>query len=858
MFAQASDKKGSPIAFAESVQSTCAYCGVGCGVEVKRAPDGQLSLAGDPVHPANGGRLCSKGSLLLDTLTSTGRLLVPQIRGQQVSWDEALAEVADGFSRVIREHGPEAVAFYVSGQMLSEDYYVANKLMKGFIGAANIDTNSRLCMASSVVAHNRAFGADIVPGCYEDLELADLIVIVGSNFSWCHPVLAQRVAQARASREKKPRVVVIDPRRTETCDDAELHLAVRSGTDAVLFSGLLHYLRQNDKLDFEFLENHTVGFSAALAAAREFSIPHVARACRVDEEKIARFYGLFARTEKTVTIFAQGIHQSSSGADKINSIINVHLATGRIGRPGQGPFSLTGQINAMGGREVGGLATSLAAHVSFQDTAGIAAVQSFWQSPRIASKPGWKAVDLFNAIDDGRVKAVWIMATNPLDSLPDAARVKEALKKCSLVVVSECFHPTDTTEVAHVLLPAAAWGEKSGTVTNSERRISRQRPFLPPPGQVKPDWWIISQVAARMGFADAFPYAGPADIFREYAALSGFQNEGRRAFNISGLSHVSDAQYESLRPVQWPVLPNPGINPVGAADAEQLGTARMFADRKFCTPDGRARMVTIHPRPPENPTDADFPFVLNTGRIRDQWHTMTRTANAPRLLRHSPEPYVEISPDDARQNGISESGFVTVETKWGQVTARAAVTERQSEGNLFIPFHWTRQLWSENPVNSVVNSVVDALSGQPEFKHTPARIRVANFSCSGFVIAREFAKWPEARYWVRVPGAGFTRFELADNWAFASWPAWARAQVGYPVGHGHGDGDWIDFVDPAACAYRAAWVRDGVLLACVFLARDPALPDRAWLESLFQKPALTLQERAFLLAGVPRLVKENA
>ncbi|HUP92454.1 MAG TPA: molybdopterin-dependent oxidoreductase [Solimonas sp.] len=503
---------------ATAVRSTCPYCGVGCGVLASAR-----EVVGDPQHPANAGKLCVKGSALGETLGLEGRLLYPEVEKQRVSWDTALAHVADGFRKMIAEHGPDAVAFYVSGQLLTEDYYVANKLMKGYIGSANIDTNSRLCMSSAVAGHKRAFGEDLVPVSYEDLELADLVVLVGSNTAWCHPILFQRI---EAARERRPqmKLVVIDPRRTATCETADLHLPIRPGTDVALFNGLLAFLHEHGVADSGFVERHTQGVEAALASAQAGSdVAKVARACGLDPAAVSEFFRLFARTPRVVTAFSQGVNQSSSGTDKVNAIINCHLLTGRIGKPGAGPFSITGQPNAMGGREVGGLANTLAAHLDFEP-AHRALVQEFWGSPRIAARPGLKAVDLFGAIHAGQVKAVWIMATNPVVSLPDADRVRAALAKCELVVVSDVVRATDTSALAHVLLPAAAWGEKDGSVTNSERRISRQRKFLPLPGEARPDWWIVCEVARRMGFADGFAFESAHEVFDEHCRLSGYGN----------------------------------------------------------------------------------------------------------------------------------------------------------------------------------------------------------------------------------------------------------------------------------------------------------------------------------------------
>ena len=500
------------------IRTTCPYCGVGCGLVVGN--DG--SMVGDRDHPANFGRLCSKGTALGETLGPEGRLLSPTINGRDANWGEALDLIAAQFAYTIRECGPDAVALYVSGQFLTEDYYVANKLMKGFIGSGNIDTNSRLCMASSVAGHTRAFGADIVPGCYEDLEAADLVVLVGSNAAWCHPVLYQRLAAAREAHGT--RIVVIDPRRTATCDIADLHLALCPGSDVALFAGLLVHLAHTSACDPAWTHDYAAGFEQALTAARASAPSPTAVAAIADLQPrdVALFYDWFATTERVVTLYSQGVNQSSAGTDKVNAIINCYLATGRIGRPGMGPFSLTGQPNAMGGREVGGLANQLAAHMSFARPGDLDRVRRFWRSARMASRPGLKAVELFDAVLDGRVKALWVLGTNPADSMPRADRVRAALAACPFVVVSDCW-ASDTVNLADVLLPAAGWSEKDGTVTNSERRISRQRAFRPPPGEARPDWWALSEVARRLGWGAAFSYTRPADIFREHAALSGIR-----------------------------------------------------------------------------------------------------------------------------------------------------------------------------------------------------------------------------------------------------------------------------------------------------------------------------------------------
>src|SRR4051795_9696358 len=568
-----------------AIRTACPYCGVGCGILATPDGRGGAAISGDPEHPANFGRLCSKGSALGETLGLDSRLLYPMIRCskdtmERVAWSDALDHVAHRFHHIIARDGPGAVAFYLSGQLLTEDYYVANKLMKGFIGSANVDTNSRLCMASSVAVHRRAFGADTVPGCYEDLDTADLLVLVGSNAAWCHPVLFQRIVANKQKRGAS--IVVIDPRRTDTAGDADLFLGLKPGSDTALFCGLLVYLSNNGALDPGYIERHTSGFEEALTRARAIagSIAATAVASSLAERDVAEFFRMFASSPRVVTLYSQGVNQSAQGTDNVNAIINCHLATGRIGKPGASPFSLTGQPNAMGGREVGGLANQLAAHMGFTPP-DIDRVRRFWKAPRIATHEGLKAVQMFEAIGRGEIKALWVIGTNPAVSLPDADAARAALKKLDLFVISENVRSNDTVNAgAHVLLPAQAWGEKSGTVTNSERRISRQRAFLTPPGETRPDWWIVGEVAKRLGFGSAFDFNSAADVFREHAALSAFENDGNRDFDIGALARLSDDAYDAMDPIQWPMR-GEEIEP----------RRRFFTAGGFYTNDRKARFI---------------------------------------------------------------------------------------------------------------------------------------------------------------------------------------------------------------------------------------------------------------------------
>jgi assimilatory nitrate reductase catalytic subunit len=822
------------------VKTTCPYCGVGCGVIVDQDTAGAISVRGDPLHPANFGRLCAKGSALAETIGLEGRLLEPMIDGQAATWDTALDYVADGFSKTVQLHGPDSVAFYVSGQILTEDYYVINKLAKGFVGTANIDTNSRLCMASSVAGHKRAFGSDTVPGCYEDLEFADLLVLVGSNAAWCHPVLHQRMMAAKA---KNPacRIVVIDPRRTATCEGADLHLAVRSGSDAVLFNGLLAHLAKTNAIDSAFVRTSTTGAEVALQQVADRTVAETAVVCGLSDGAVELFFDWFARTERVVTLYSQGINQSSSGVDKVNAIINCHLLTGRIGRPGMGPFSLTGQPNAMGGREVGGLANQLAAHMEIENPEHRDTVQRFWRSPVIADKAGLKAVDMFEAIADRRIKAVWIMSTNPLVSLPDADRARAALDACDLVVVSDCMRHTDTTRHARVLLPATTWGEKSGTVTNSERRISRQRPFLPAPGSARADWRIVCDVARRMGF-QGFGYTDVAEIFREHAALSGFENHGARDFDLSTLSTLDDRAYDALAPVQWPVTRD-----------YPTGTARMFETGRFFTPDRKARFIPVVPRPPKNATTRDFPLVLNTGRIRDHWHTMTRTAKSPRLMMHMFEPCAEFHPEDARRAGLDDGALARLSSPWGQMVARVTVTAEQRRGCVFVPMHWNGEYAGNGLVNTLVNSATDPISGQPESKHTPVKAEPYLPKWHAFILSRNEIEHPDAAYWVSGRAGMCWRMELAGDQRPVSWRDWARAQLRV----GYADIEWVAYRDTSAAQYRYAAIRDGRLEGCVFVAPDHKLVSRTWLSGLFAENKLSPNARTSLLTGQPREASED-
>jgi assimilatory nitrate reductase catalytic subunit len=815
-------------------RTTCPYCGVGCGVLAAPDRNGGAAIAGDPEHPANFGRLCSKGSALGETLGLEDRLLYPMIRCskgtmERVAWSDALDHVAHRFAHIIKRDGPGAVAFYLSGQLLTEDYYVANKLMKGFIGSANVDTNSRLCMSSTVAGHRRAFGADTVPGCYEDLDAADLLVLVGSNAAWCHPVLFQRMLANK--QERGARIVVIDPRRTDTSGDADLFLGLKPGTDTALFAGLLAHLADSGALDQAYIASHTSGFDEALARARAIagSTAATALATGLSEQDVANFFQMFANTPRVVTLFSQGVNQSAQGTDKVNAIINCHLATGRIGKPGASPFSLTGQPNAMGGREVGGLANQLAAHMAFTPP-DIDRVRRFWKAPRIATHEGLKAVQMFEAIGRGEIKALWVMGTNPAVSLPDADAARASLKKLELFAVSENVRSNDTVNSGvHVLLPAQAWGEKSGTVTNSERRISRQRAFLDPPGESKPDWWIVGEVAKRLGFGAAFDFSSVADVFREHAALSAFENNGVRDFDIGALQSLSDQAFDELKPVLWPMR-------LGGLGPQQ----RLFAEGGFFANDQKARFIAPEIPALRTETNAGRPLRLNTGRVRDQWHTMTRSGLSPRLGQHLPEPFVEVHPDDALRFGVFDGGFARVVTDYGQCTLRVAVSERQQRGMLFAPIHWSEASASAARVGALAAPFTDPFSGQPESKATPASITPYEYVFRGFALSRVRLELPSHAWWARVTVAGGYGYLFADNADLAGWQSWLRSVAGP---------DLAEYKDFGGGVFRAASFAQDRIETCLFVGPARDAGDWNVVKSLFATETLSEDQRRMLLSG---------
>jgi len=712
--------------------TTCCYCGVGCGIVVNKDPLGRITVEGDKSHPVNKGMLCSKGMTLHYTVNDkSDRLLYPEMRynrnqpRQRVSWDVALERTAAVFKTLINKYGPDSVAFYASGQCLTEEYYVVNKLVKGFIGSNNIDTNSRLCMSSAVVGYKMSLGEDSVPVSYDDLELADVIFVAGANPAWCHPVLWRRVETAR---EKNPgiKIIVSDPRKTQTCSIADIHLQLNPGTDVTLHHAIGRCLIEQGAIDFAFVKNHTEGFEKYRQTVFERTVAEAAMICGVKEEAIRQAALFIGNAKGFITMWTMGLNQSVIGVNKNLSLINLNLITGHIGKPGSGPFSLTGQPNAMGGREVGGLSNLLPAHRDLQNEAHRNEVEKFWKIPlgTINPKPGLTATEMFDALHEGKLRAIWILCTNPLISLPDVRKAEEALKKAKFVVVQEISSKPETLKYADVLLPAAAWTEKEGTMTNAGRYISHLSKIVDAPGEALPDAEIICRFAKKMGFA-GFDFKNAEAIYAEHAALT-------RGTTID----VSDLNYDILkekRSLQWPYKVRSQKSEVGSqhgVSAEEesknyFGTPRLFTDKKFYTASQRAIIHSADDANQSEPVNETHPLILTTGRIRDQWHTMSKTGKVNKLRQHTSESFVEIHSDDAFSRGIKDNDVVEIFNERGKVRVKAKFSAEIKSGVLFMPMHWGKILSSDlNRANNLTNNLVDPKSKEPDFKFSAVQVRL--------------------------------------------------------------------------------------------------------------------------------------
>jgi assimilatory nitrate reductase catalytic subunit len=814
------------------VRSVCPYCGVGCGllVEVRR---GRIhAVRGDPEHPANRGGLCAKGSHLAETSRTGDRLLHPMVREardgpfRRAAWPDAIERVAGAIRRSAAEHGPGSIALYLSGQLLTEDYYVANKLGKGLIGTANVDTNSRLCMASTVAAYKRAFGADGPPGCYEDLDEARDVLIVGSNLADTHPVLFGRLRTARAARGAH--WTVVDPRRTASTAEADEHLALRPGTDVALLLGMAAALFEEGLVDEPAVRRSCSGLDEVRAAAEAMPPERAAAVCGVPAAAIRAAALRFARSPAALSLWCQGLNQAASGTDRVNALINLHLLTGQIGRPGSGPFSLTGQANAMGGREVGGMATELAAHRGWDDPAGRAEVERHWGLGPLPAGRGLTAVELVDAIADGRVRVLWVACTNPAASLPDGRAVREALRRLDLLVVQDVVHPTDTTDLAHVLLPAAAWGEKTGTLTNSERRVTLAQPAVPPPGEARPDWAIFAAAGAALGAPAAFAWRAAAEVFDEHVALT-----AGRDLDMTALSH---AVLGREGPQQWPY-------PAGGRPQ-----ARRYVDGRCPTPDGRPRLVAVSYREPAELPTAEHPLRLLTGRERDRWHTQARTGRVA-ALRHGDEPVLSLHPADAGRAGVGEGDLARVASTRGAAHARVTLDGGLPEGSAFLPFHVGPLAEPGGWANAVTGRALDPISFQPELKHAAVRVEpAAAIALSGSrlaeAVARELrrrgvnARRLEPGELERLP-PGARRVVVAES-ELAGEPWWEVA-VAPPPGPGAAMLDLAAGPEPLAAipalldrGWRLAWRGDRWLPAEV-----RPLVER-WLRAGEEPPALVV------------------
>ena len=718
------------------IKTTCSYCGVGCGIIVTKDSNNGVSVKGDKDHPVNRGMLCSKGMNLHYVVNDTSdRILYPEMRWskshplQRVNWDEALDRAAAVFSSIIKKHGPDSVGFYISGQCLTEEYYLVNKLVKGFLKTNNIDTNSRLCMSSAVVGYKKTFGEDSVPIAYEDIELADTFLITGANPAWCHPILYRRIEQHK-EKNPKTKIIVVDPRKTDTALAADLHLQIMPGTDIYLYHAIAKHLIDKGYIDNEFIKNHTENYKAYKELIATTSLEKASKVCGVSISDIKLAAEIIAKAKGFLSLWAMGLNQSAVGVDKNTALLNLSLITGQVGKPGSGPFSLTGQPNAMGGREVGGMANLLAVHKELANPVHRQEVADFWGVDSISEKPGLTATEMFDALESGKMKAVWIICTNPLVSLPEARRVEKALSNAKFVVVQDISHKSDTAKYADLLLPAAGWLEKEGTMTNSERRISYLPKGVDAPGEALSDIEILIRFAKKMNF-NGFNFNSAEEIYTEYCALT-----KNTKIDISFLNYN---RLKNEGTFQWPV-PEYG----------HPGTPRLFTDKKFYTPSQKAifNLPVAIDNTSEQPDDK-FPFILTTGRIRDQWHTMTKTGKVARLNSHIPNPLLEINPIDAFKTGIEKGAIVVVSSKNGEVRVKANVTDTIKEGVVFLPMHWGKQLENDlNRANNLTNTVIDPISKEPDFKFTAVSI----------------AKYEKPFQKIAVVGAGAAAFRFIQNY----------------------------------------------------------------------------------------------
>ena len=834
-------------------RSTCPYCGVGCGVLIEHDGERISGVRGDPQHPANFGRLCTKGSTLHLSARPQTRLLHPELRRrrgearQRVGWDDAIATAASRFAEVINTHGPDAVAFYISGQLLTEDYYVFNKAMKGLIGSNNVDTNSRLCMSSAVAAYKQTLGADAPPCAYEDFDHADCILIAGANPAYAHPVAFRRIEDARKARPHM-KLIVVDPRRTDTASSADLHLAILPGTDIWLYNAMLHVLLREGLVDAGFIAAHTEGFDALREHVGAITPAVAAEVCGVPAADIVTAARWWGQSPAALSLWCQGLNQSTHGTHNGSALIALSLATGKIGRPGCGPFSLTGQPNAMGGREVGGLANLLSAHRDLANPAHREEVARLWGVDSVPATPGLTAVELFQAAREGRIKALWIACTNPAQSMPELELVREALQCCDFVVLQEAFRSTETAPFADLMLPAATWGEKEGTVTNSERRITHVRRALPPPAEARPDWQIVCDFARALGpligkpqAERMFAYDSVEAIFAEHAAST-----AGRDLDITGLDY---ALLDAAGPQQWPF-------PAGAAAADGAGRARLYADGRFPTANGRARFVVPVQASTAEQVDARFPLHLTTGRLRDQWHGMSRTGKVARLYSHVDEARIDLNPADLSSCGVRSGELLRVSSRHGKLVLRAHASDEVRRGQAFVAMHWGRNVLDSGGINVLMGSALDPFSKQPELKHAAIAIeraelpwqmllmRMEHDACAATEQAEALVPWLERFAYASLALAGRERAAVVMRVAHdqpipPAWLAELDALLGLD------DESVLSYEDPRRGISKRALI-EGERLVGLRLAGETMAA--AWLRELMVEAQSTAALRRWLLA----------
>ena len=828
----------------QTTASTCCYCGVGCGVLIEHDGEQILGVSGDPDHPANFGKLCSKGSTLHLTGDLDARGLYPELRlgkalaRTRTDWDSALDHAANVFAETIREHGPDSVAFYISGQLLTEDYYAFNKLARALVGTNNIDSNSRLCMSSAVAGYKRSLGADAPPCNYQDIEQSDCLLIVGSNMAYAHPVLFRRLEEARARRPEM-KIIVVDPRRTDTCELADLHLAILPGTDVALFHGILHILLWEGWIDRRYIDTHTEGFEALKQLVRDYTPGIVADTCGISVESLQACAELIGSAPSFLSLWCMGLNQSTSGSAKNSALINLHLATGQIGRAGAGPFSLTGQPNAMGGRETGSLSNLLPGHREAANAEHREEVAGYWGVDGLPANTGLTAVELFDALGEGKIKALWIACTNPAQSLPDQNKVHQALASCPFVVVQEAFFTTETCAYADLLLPAASWGEKEGTVTNSERRVSHVRRAVPAPAEARADWAITSDFARRLerrlrpGQPSLFDFASAESLFEEYKGLT-----RERDLDLSGLSY---AILDQQGPQQWPF-------PQGATQ----GTARLYGDGRFPTSSGRAQFLAEVWRAPQEKRDARYPLTLNTGRLRDQWHGMSRTGTSARAFGHVEEAVLSLHPEEMRRRRLLAGDLVKVRSRRGSLIVPVQADEAVRSGQAYLPMHWGNRFLKGLGTNVLTQPAFDPLSKQPELKQAGVEVDKVELPwqfyalVEGDVQQRLSALRPlfETFAYASLSLTGRERPALQIRAASAVAPdAALLAQIDGLLGLD--EGPVLAYDDPRRTVGKRVRIEEGRITA-LRLAGETAARD--WLKGLWSEGKADAELRRWLLA----------